>query len=113
MIYDDDYLTLGVGWLLVDQSDGTFPPFAIVRGSKRYPRDPRPEPTEWQQLQRAIRYTEWRPVPLGMKYCSDCGEWRALDKFSPDKRNRDGKQSYCKACQAERMRRYRTYRAAS
>lgn len=32
------------------------------------------------------------------KQCSCCREHKALDAFSPDPRNKDGKQRYCKPC---------------
>lgn len=37
----------------------------------------------------------------GTKCCSTCGEERPLiTGFSPDRRNRDGRQSQCRACRA-------------
>lgn len=35
--------------------------------------------------------------PLG-KECQKCGEWKALTGFSPSKKGRLGRHSYCKAC---------------
>ena len=32
------------------------------------------------------------------KKCRDCGEEKPLDEFHNDKRSKDGKQPYCKAC---------------
>lgn len=32
------------------------------------------------------------------KSCTKCGEWKLLDEFFSDKRNRDGKRSACKVC---------------
>ncbi len=33
-----------------------------------------------------------------MKTCTKCGVEKPLEKFSPDRRNHDGRQSYCKTC---------------
>ena len=33
-----------------------------------------------------------------MKKCNKCGEHKPLDKFSPDKRNKDGRCGICRSC---------------
>lgn len=44
------------------------------------------------------------PAHPGKKMCSWCGDWREVKHFSDDSRNRDGLQSHCKFCHAERER---------
>ena len=46
-----------------------------------------------------------------MKICRDCGQVLPLDDFSPSKKNRDGRASYCRSCFRVRGRRYREARA--
>ena len=36
-----------------------------------------------------------------MKECKRCGQSKPLDMFSPNKRSRDGRHSYCKTCRSE------------
>ena len=36
-----------------------------------------------------------------MKECTRCGQRRPLEMFSPSKRGRDGRHSYCKPCRSE------------
>ena len=43
----------------------------------------------------------------GMKRCPICGEWLALEEFSPDPKRFDHHRQYCKACTAARQREYR------
>ena len=38
------------------------------------------------------------------KQCSKCGEVKTLEVFSRDRRTRDGRMSWCKACHAEYLR---------
>lgn len=42
-----------------------------------------------------------------MKTCAKCREVKALTEFSPDKKHRDGKASYCRPCATETARAYR------
>ena len=51
--------------------------------------------------------------PLSGKRCRDCGEIRPLDEFSPSRKNRDGRVSYCRQCLAVRHQRYRREKAAA
>lgn len=46
-----------------------------------------------------------------MKACSHCGEVKPLDSFYPSRaRSPNGRQSRCKACNAEVLRSYRAAR---
>jgi hypothetical protein len=38
----------------------------------------------------------------GMKWCPECGRWKALDDFFTDRRAGDGRTSYCRPCQTAR-----------
>src|SRR5690606_24826141 len=38
------------------------------------------------------------------KRCTQCGEVKPLEEFSPDKRRRDGRCSWCRGCDAKRKR---------
>ena len=49
----------------------------------------------------------------GAKRCRDCGEVKPLDAFSPSKKNKDGRTSYCKPCFRVRHQRYRDERAVA
>jgi hypothetical protein len=40
------------------------------------------------------------------KICAGCKEDLILDRFCTDKKSGDGKQSYCKACKAEKIKKY-------
>jgi hypothetical protein len=42
-----------------------------------------------------------------MKRCRDCGEEKALEEFSPAKKSRDGRTSYCRPCLRARHETYR------
>ena len=42
-----------------------------------------------------------------MKQCIDCGLTKPLQEFSPSKKNRDGKTSYCRGCLRNRQAIYR------
>ena len=48
-----------------------------------------------------------------MKVCRDCRRELPLTDFSPSKKNRDGRTSYCRPCLRVRDARYRAARAAS
>ena len=45
-------------------------------------------------------------IRFDFKVCSKCKEEKALSSFGNRKKNKDGKQSFCKSCQAEDNRRY-------
>ena len=44
---------------------------------------------------------------MSVKACSKCGEVKPLEDYSPDKQNKDGRQSACKTCKAASQRAYR------
>ena len=48
-----------------------------------------------------------------MKVCRDCGKDLPLTAFSPSKKNRDGRTSYCRPCFRVRDAAYRAARAAA
>ena len=48
-----------------------------------------------------------------MKVCRDCRQELPLTEFSPSKKNRDGRGSYCRPCFRIRERGYRASRAAA
>ena len=43
----------------------------------------------------------------GLRKCTECGQIKPLEDFAKDKRNRDGRDSRCKACHAESTRLWR------
>ena len=47
------------------------------------------------------------------KRCRDCGTQKPLSAFSPSKKNRDGRVSYCRECLAARHQKYRRANAAA
>ena len=47
-----------------------------------------------------------RPGVKDHKFCINCGDWVKRDKFSEDKRNKDGLRSWCKACRNEQERKH-------
>ncbi len=42
-----------------------------------------------------------------MKFCARCSTSKPLDHFAPDRRRRDGRVSYCRACRADISKAYR------
>ena len=58
-----------------------------------------------EQHRRAWERMTIRPVKTGMKWCSDCGDWRPLSYFGNDSRRSDGKRVYCRQCESARDRR--------
>jgi hypothetical protein len=55
--------------------------------------------------ERAARRAEKKALAeQGMKSCLDCKEVKPFDEFYPDKTNRDGLHSYCRTCEAARVR---------
>lgn len=82
--------------------------FAYVQKSGFANRQPR-EIEVWEHLISGVKPTDDRAplifdTPQGMKWCSRCGDWVSVRGFSPDLRNRDGLQSWCKTCRAEHKR---------
>lgn len=45
-------------------------------------------------------------ISVEMKVCRDCNQSLPLEMFSADRRNKDGKQPYCKPCRVKRTRKY-------
>ena len=41
-----------------------------------------------------------------MKQCTKCKEWKSLAQFRHEPRNRNGKRSHCKSCDAKQSREY-------
>lgn len=93
-------LALGVHNVMVPQW-GAEPPFAIVQETamcrRDFPSQPVADVTWWM-------LGEIKPARPGHKYCIDCGDWRALDKFTRKKDSKDGLHPYCNTCRAERAR---------
>lgn len=52
-------------------------------------------------------------TPDSQKRCSDCGEMKSLEEFVTDRRRRDGRGTYCRACFAVRYRAHRERKAAA
>lgn len=46
------------------------------------------------------------PLPMGVR-CSNCHQWKSQRQFSPDDRKRNGLDSRCKECEANRKARSR------
>ncbi len=93
---DTSYITLKRGSIVVDQSDGTYPPFAIVQASGRAYRDPRVTAGEDELYKRAWQTLEIQQHRPGEKFCGKCGDWHLVADF--DDSHRDGKYSWCKSC---------------
>lgn len=95
------FLPLGVHSVAVPQDNHGY---AIIQETHLCKRDFPAQATGdllWHML------GEIKPIVPGHKYCSQCGDLRTLDKFSPHPKTRDGLQSYCKGCHADRQRRWR------
>ena len=55
----------------------------------------------------AMEYIDQFTKPIGTdKTCTKCGKKKPLDEFNKHNRSKDGKQSWCRACQASPRRRY-------
>src|SRR5918999_5211876 len=50
------------------------------------------------QGKQARPYRRYADVPLGMKYCSGCGETKPLDAFGRNSAKKSGLANYCKPC---------------
>lgn len=63
-------------------------------------------PEQWSRLheEAEARAARRNSVPDGYKACTRCDEVKPLEEFSPDKRSRDGRQSWCRVCNAKRDR---------
>ncbi len=104
--YAINHLTMAVKSTSVFQGviDGEIT-HASVQESGSVLRQPKLE-DEQAHLIRSLR--EFEPTIYeaheGCAYCSGCGEWRLKSRFSPDKRKKNGLQTYCKQCRAEQER---------
>lgn len=60
-------------------------------------------PEEWPRLHQEAeaRAARRNSIPAGFKACSRCGEAKPLEEFPPHPDARDGRQSYCHACDAK------------
>lgn len=110
-----NYLSLkGTRHILVQQEDGHWPPFAIVKASRTAPRDPR-SPDRQRVILRTIdmflpptpTYVDNFGNIVRKVWCSRCGEWQRPAAFSPDKSRPNGLRGWCKTCCAEKQRDYR------
>lgn len=100
-----DMITTRVRPVVVEQM-GSWPPFAIVQASGYTGRPPR-WTDENALLRRALKTFEATvySIPEGHKWCGTCGDVRRKDRFTADRRNRDGLHSTCNYCRAEHSRR--------
>ena len=82
---------------------------AKYKRERRWKQQGIPE-SDWPRLhQEADRMAEAQAarrnsVPDGFKACTRCHEVKALEEFSPDKRRRGGRRSWCRVCCAKRVR---------
>lgn len=60
----------------------------------------------WPRLHQEVeaRATRRNSIPNGFKVCARCNEAKPLEEFPPDKRKRDGRDSWCHVCHARRCR---------
>lgn len=111
---DADTLTLRRRPVVVEQYDGTPPPFAIVQSSPVVSRRPRGDESLSMLLHLAMRTPETFQPPTGCEYCSTCGDWRPRSYF-PQNASRKGRgiDYECRQCQNERKRQHRVLMAAA
>lgn len=95
---DTSFIALKRGSILIDQSDGTFPPYAIVQASRRAYRDPRITLTVEQELKRALQRIEIRSIGIHEKHCVNCGDVKLKTEFDAHPETRDRLFSWCKSC---------------
>lgn len=93
------FVVLGTKPITVEQVTGNGKPYAEVFSSRVWSHEPQPLDKPIPRFKPLIF-----PNQPGKKMCSWCGDWREFKHFSGDKRNRDGLQSQCKFCHAERER---------
>lgn len=104
---DADTLTLRRRPVLVEQYDGTPPPFAIVQSSPVVSRRPKDDLPMAVLLQRAMRTPETFKPPAGMEYCSACGDWRPRSYFAINPAFKRGLDYVCKGCKSAQDRQRR------
>lgn len=78
--------------------------YAMIVGFQRY-KYSFPMPYYYSGTDRRAYYK--RTKKHGFKTCAECGMTKLLKEFSDDKRNRDGKHSYCKSCRKKAARKRR------
>lgn len=99
-----DCVTLGVKEIAVEQA-GSWPPYAMVMSSRVWPRDPGAQMERLKRMERAmLKHLSIYDDHPNEKYCINCGDWRNKNRFTPDKRNRDGLHSWCNFCRADQAR---------
>lgn len=104
---DADTLTLRRGVTLVEQYDGTPPPFAIVQSSPVVSRAPCGDVDLSILLHVAMREPEVFRPPQGMEYCSTCGDWRPRSYFAVNPAFKRGLDYVCKGCKSAQDRQRR------
>lgn len=95
-------ITVYLGWL--DSNDHE-PDYRIVLASGFSRRQPRGEVDIFKRLRRELNEftpTIWMHKKADEELCVCCMSYRKRDKFSPDIRKRNGLDSWCKFCRAER-----------
>lgn len=95
-------VTVYLGWL---GGNDHAPDYAIVQASGFSRRRPRGEVDMFKRLRREL--IEFTPTIFQHKredeeLCVCCMQYRKRDKFSPDERKKNGLDSWCKFCRAER-----------
>lgn len=102
--YGLDRITSKVGTIAVYQGfiDGV-DEFAYVQKSRFAGRQPK-EIDIFAHTIRSAKQSLIFDTPEGCAWCSHCGEWRLKDRFSPDKRNRNGLHVWCKTCRNDHER---------
>lgn len=108
---DADTLTLRRRPIVVEQFDGTPPPFAIVQGSPVVSRRPRADEPLAVLLHIAMKTPETFKPPVGHAYCSSCGDWRPESYFVKNASRKRGYDYECKQCKRERMAWFRVVQA--
>lgn len=114
LLRDKDYevldcVTMKAKMIIVDQTDGRWPPYAEVMASPMVPRRPLGI-NEQNLLQRATSLKEFIPTIEsrdGEKWCSQCGEWRPFSYFPKKADTHDGHHPYCRECQTAQEKRRR------
>lgn len=103
--YGLDRITSKVGTIAVYQGfiDGV-DEFAYVQKSRFAGRQPK-EIDIFAHTIHSAKQSLIFDTPEGCAYCSNCGEWRLKNRFSPNKLNHNGLQSWCKQCRNDQARR--------
>lgn len=109
---DADTLTLRRRPVLVEQFDGTAPPFAIVQASPVVSRKPRADEPLAVLLQVAMKTPEMFHKPKGMELCSTCGDFKEYpSEFPKDATRKRGYGYVCNKCRAREARIEYAYQA--